>query len=75
MPSSPSDCASAVSSVKPYVFWPPLDKAVRDKIVAEIVQEVCELPDYNSPDDQPDLLQCRVGELEMIIHRALGGDP
>jgi hypothetical protein len=41
-----------------------------EKVAAQVIQNVCELPDYNSPDDQPDLLQCTVQELEMCILRA-----
>ena len=41
-------------------------------LVARIIRNVCELPDYTSPDDQPDLLTCTVDELELCIRRALG---
>jgi hypothetical protein len=37
------------------------------QFAAQVIQNVCELPDYNSPDDNPDLLQCTVDELERCI--------
>jgi hypothetical protein len=40
------------------------------KFAEHVVLEVCELTDYTSPDDQPDLLQCTVKELEGCILRA-----
>ncbi len=46
-----------------------------DQIVAQVLLGVCELPDYNSPDDQPELLQCTTKELELVVRRALGEDP
>ncbi len=45
-----------------------------DRVVADAIRNVCELGGYTSPDDQPDLLQCTVGELEACIRRALGED-
>ncbi len=50
-------------------------KEQRDAIVAEVLRGICELADYNSPDDQPDLLTCTVSELELVVRRALGEDP
>lgn len=41
-----------------------------EQFAAQVIQDVCELPDYTSPDDQPDLLQCTVKELESCIIRA-----
>lgn len=41
-----------------------------EKFAAQVIQNVCELPDYNSPDDQPDLLQCTVSELEQCVMSA-----
>lgn len=38
-----------------------------EKFAAQVILNVCELPDYNSPDDQPDLLQCTVRQLEACI--------
>lgn len=38
-------------------------------LVGDIITDVCELPDYQSPDDQPDLLQCTVEELTIILER------
>jgi len=38
-----------------------------------IIRDVCELPDYNSPDDNPELLMCTVGELEYILKNRLLG--
>lgn len=40
------------------------------QFAAQVVQNVCELPDYTSPDNQPDLLQCTVSELEACVLRA-----
>jgi hypothetical protein len=45
-----------------------------EAIVADTIRNVCELPDYTSPPDKPDLLQCTVRELETCIRRALGED-
>jgi hypothetical protein len=42
------------------------------QLVDMIVRDVCELPDYNSPDDQPDLLQCTTRQLSNILDRHLG---
>lgn len=42
----------------------------RESIATQVVQNVCELPDYNSPDDQPDLVMCTVQELENCVLRA-----
>jgi hypothetical protein len=33
----------------------------------QVIRNVCELPDYTSPDAQPDLLQCTVKELEACV--------
>lgn len=43
----------------------------KQKLIEEIIRGVCELPDYNSPDDQPELLQCTVQELDAILDRCL----
>lgn len=40
-------------------------------VVSDIIRDVCELPDYTSPDDQPDLLQCTVEELTLIVTRSV----
>lgn len=47
----------------------------REQFVALIIRNVCELPDYTSPDDQPDLLTCTVGELDACIERAIDATP
>lgn len=66
--------AGAVEEVNPSrrragtVLYPQLV----NEIVRDIITNVCELPDYNSPDDQPNLIQCTTGELEIILRRALG---
>ena len=44
-------------------------------IARRVVLEVCELPDYNSPDDQPELLTCTVDELHRIVVRVLDEYP
>lgn len=41
-----------------------------EQFAAQLIQNVCELPDYTSPDNQPDLLQCTVKELESCVIRA-----
>ncbi len=48
--------------------------AEAEQIAADVVRRVCELPDYTSPDDQPDLLTCTVDELHLCVMRALGQD-
>jgi hypothetical protein len=44
-----------------------------ERIATAVVQNVCELPDYNSPDDQPELVMCTVTELHNCVMRALEG--
>jgi len=44
-----------------------MTEAEANAIATAVVQRVCELPDYNSPDDQPDLLQCTVTELHNAV--------
>jgi hypothetical protein len=51
-----------------------LAKQACEAIATKVVQNVCELPDYISPDDQPDLLTCTVAELHLCVMRALGQD-
>lgn len=41
-----------------------------EKFAAQVILNVCELPDYTSPDSRPDLLQCTITELEACIIRA-----
>lgn len=41
--------------------------------VLQIIDDICELPDYTSPEDQPDLLMCTVDELSTILNRVLMG--
>lgn len=48
--------------------------AEAERIATDVVRNVCELPDYNSPDDQPDLLMCTVDQLHLCVMRALGQD-
>lgn len=45
-----------------------------ERIAAQVVTNVCELPDYTSPDDQPELLTCTVDQLHLCVMRALGQD-
>lgn len=40
-----------------------------EQFATQVILNVCELPDYTSPDDQPDLLQCTVRELEACVVR------
>lgn len=42
--------------------------------VSAIIKDVCELDGYTSPDDSPDILQCTVQELELILRRHLLGE-
>jgi hypothetical protein len=42
--------------------------------ITAIIKDVCELPDYTSPEDNPDLLQCTVDELTLILRRHLLGE-
>lgn len=44
-------------------------------VIADIIRDVCELPDYNSPEDQPELLQCTVRELTVILEQRLAPEP
>jgi hypothetical protein len=37
------------------------------QFAAEVIRNVCDLPDYTSPDDNPELLQCTGAELEACI--------
>lgn len=41
-----------------------------EKFAAQVILNVCELSDYTSPGDQPDLLQCTARELESCVIRA-----
>lgn len=41
-----------------------------ERIASRVVQNVCELPDYNSPENQPDLITCTVQQLERCVLRA-----
>lgn len=51
-----------------------MSKDEAEKIANNVVQRVCELPDYTSPGDQPDLLMCTVDQLHLCVMRALGQD-
>lgn len=44
------------------------------RVADDVVRRVCELPDYTSPDDQPDLLMCTVEQLHLCVMRALNRD-
>lgn len=46
------------------------ERSLPQRIATRVVEAVCELPDYTSPDDQPDLLTCTVQELEHCVLRA-----
>lgn len=47
-----------------------------EKAPARIVRAVCELPDYTSPEDRPDVIMCTVDELHAIVVQALSeGQP
>jgi len=47
-----------------------LDEAHANAIATSVVQNVCELPDYTSPEDRPELLQCTVTELHSCVMQA-----
>ncbi len=49
-------------------------KTKLDHLVDGIIRDVCELPDYNSPDDQPELLQATCSQLEAILRNRLGDE-
>lgn len=51
-----------------------IQRVEAERIATQVVRNVCELPDYNSPDDQPELLTCTVDELHLCVMRALGQD-
>lgn len=61
-------CAEHGSTWK--VDCPSCEGAIAARVAARTVQNVCELPDYNSPEDQPDLVMCTVQELENCVLRA-----
>lgn len=48
-----------------------LTPAELEAAIPAIIKDVCELPDYTSPDDNPELLQCTVKELDLILRRHL----
>lgn len=43
---------------------------IAEAIANQVVLNVCELPDYNSPDDRPELVMCTVKELHDCVMRA-----
>ena len=40
---------------------------ISKKQFESIVQDICELPDYTSPEDQPDVFMCTMEELRVIL--------
>lgn len=51
----------------------PAGEAVElEKTIERILRDSCELPDRNSPEDQPEMLLITVEELDMILRRHLG---
>lgn len=46
------------------------ERSLPQRIATRVVEAVCELPDYNSPDDQPDLVMCTVQQLEHCVLQA-----
>jgi hypothetical protein len=46
-------------------------RALLEGISQRVTQDVCELPDYNSPGDQPDVVMATVEELALIVERAV----
>jgi hypothetical protein len=49
---------------------PSKERSLPQRIATRVVQGVCELPDYNSPEDQPDLVMCTVQQLEHCVLQA-----
>ena len=49
--------------------WP-CAKTLAQRIAEQTVRNVCELPDYTSPDDQLDLVMCTVQQLEACVLQA-----
>lgn len=47
------------------------DAEKRKALIADIILNVCEIPDRASPDDEPTALICSPNELESCIERAL----
>jgi hypothetical protein len=41
------------------------------RIIERVLQDVCELPDRTSPDDQPEMMLVTGEELETILENAL----
>ena len=52
----------------------PVMEAFAERVATEVVRSVCELPDYNSPEDQPDLVMCTVQELHACVVNAFEQD-
>lgn len=50
---------------------PPQTPDYRERVAADVVRRVCESPDYTSPDNEPELVMCKVGELHQIVLIAL----
>ncbi len=46
--------------------------AVLERAITLILQDVCELPDRTSPDDQPEMMLVTGTELDMLLRRHLG---
>lgn len=46
----------------------------KTRLIEAIIADVCDLPDYNSPDDRPTLLQCTTKELSAILERRLADE-
>ena len=57
-----------------HMLVPSVTIANPGEFVSLVLCDVCELPDYSSPDDQPNLLQATTDELSMILERRLGLD-
>lgn len=65
-PDKKCECVALTPGTKPTVS----SKTMAERIAERVVLEVCELPDYNSPEDQPDLVMCTVQELNACVLRA-----
>jgi hypothetical protein len=51
-----------------------LTPAELEAAIPDIIKDVCELDGYTSPDDNPDMLQCTVKELTLILRRHILGE-
>lgn len=60
----------AIKELKARIPAPSREQVLSPKFIAQIIQNVCELPGRNSPDDEPEAMLCTANELENCISRA-----